>query len=254
MLSMCKTHPLFYKTMFKDTRFNIAITVLCFYFTQKAPTLSDVKNYCVNHGLGSHNSLESLMFFLRVGGRLNVFKSEKDKRILLFNPTEKGLNETRRYLANSLAIFPELLPNYRLEKNHLDSYEGLEKFFIRCAELFFNEVIVSNILPDSQIFLLKDAGHMIFIRLYLEALKQKENPGVATTISYSRIAKETSVSRTHLRRIVDAAAKKSLMTPHENMTLTLHDSFITLAEEYMGLYFAFVLYCLEINPSDEISI
>ncbi|MHA6308593.1 hypothetical protein ACX3SV_16045 [Hafnia paralvei] len=251
MLSMCKTHPLFYKTMFKDTRFNIAITVLCFYFTQKAPTLSDVKNYCVNHGLGSHNSLESLMFFLRVGGRLNVFKSEKDKRILLFNPTEKGLNETRRYLANSLAIFPELLPDYRLEKNHLDSYEGLEKFFIRCAELFFNDVIVSNILPDSQIFLLKDAGHMIFIRLYLEALKQKENPGVATTISYSQIAKETSVSRTHLRRIVDAAAKKSLMTPHENMTLTLHDSFITLAEEYMGLYFAFVLYCLEINPSDE---
>ncbi|STQ82603.1 Uncharacterised protein [Hafnia alvei] len=105
MLSMCNTHPLFYKTMFKDTRFNIAITILCFYFTRKDPTLSDVKSYCVNHGLGSHNSLESLMFFLRVGGRLNVRKSEKDKRILLFNPTEKGLDETRRYLANSLAIF-----------------------------------------------------------------------------------------------------------------------------------------------------
>ncbi|STQ82604.1 Uncharacterised protein [Hafnia alvei] len=116
----------------------------------------------------------------------------------------------------------------------------------------FNDVIVSNILPDSQVFLLKDAGHMIFIRLYIESLKQKENHGVTANISYSQIAKETSVSRTHLRRIVDAAAKKNLMTPHENMTLTLHDSFITLAEEYMGLYFAFVLYCLDIDPTNSV--
>jgi len=252
MLSMCNTHPLFYKTMFKDTRFNIAITILCFYFTRKDPTLSDVKNYCVSHGLGSHNSIESLMFFLRVGGRLNVKKSEKDKRILLFSPTEKGLDETRRYLANSLAIFPDLLPDYRLKKDHLENYEGLKNFFIRCADLMFNDVIVSNILPDSQVFLLKDAGHMIFIRLYIESLKQKENHGVTANISYSQIAKETSVSRTHLRRIVDAAAKKNLMTPHENMTLTLHDSFITLAEEYMGLYFAFVLYCLDIDPTNSV--
>lgn len=42
------------------------------------------------------------------------------------------------------------------------------------------------------------------------------------------------------------------MTPHENMTLTLHDSFITLAEEYMGLYFAFVLYCLDIDPTNSV--
>lgn len=170
----------------------------------------------------------------------------------MFNPTEKGLDETRRYLANSLAIFPDLLPDYRLKKDHLENYEGLKNFFIRCADLMFNDVIVSNILPDSQVFLLKDAGHMIFIRLYIESLKQKENHGVTANISYSQIAKETSVSRTHLRRIVDAAAKKNLMTPHENMTLTLHDSFITLAEEYMGLYFAFVLYCLDIDPTNSV--
>lgn len=249
MIDMCSAHPLFYKMILKDTRLNIALALLCFYYSKKKPSLADIKQWCNNHDLGSPNSVDSLLVFLRVSNRINVEKCEQDRRTFLYTVTEKGKGEARHYLFNGLSAIAELYPAYNIEVNQLEDEEKMRAFFLRRSDLVFNKLFISNILPDARIFLNKDAGNLAFILLYNAAREGQETGQKLLNFSYSQMAKESFISRTHLRRMVNAAAEKGLITIHGSATIEIHPEFVSLAEEYMGLYFASLFYCLEIEPT-----
>lgn len=58
-----KKHPLFYKIIFRNSRFIICSTILSIYYHQPAAGLKDIKAFFKGKNLISENSLDSFLFF-----------------------------------------------------------------------------------------------------------------------------------------------------------------------------------------------
>lgn len=58
-----KKHPLFYKIIFRNSRFIICSTILSIYYHQPAAGLKDIKAFFKGKNVISENSLDSFLFF-----------------------------------------------------------------------------------------------------------------------------------------------------------------------------------------------
>ncbi|UYY65438.1 hypothetical protein OKB57_12635 [Serratia marcescens] len=105
-----KKHPLFYKIIFRNSRFIICSTILSIYYHQHAAALKDIKAFFKGKNMISENSLDSFLFFLRVGRRLEVKPCEHDKRQLRYKPTPHALAETQALIASMARPYQALAP------------------------------------------------------------------------------------------------------------------------------------------------
>lgn len=249
LTTMYEKNSLFYKTVLKESRIYIIMALLCFYYTRGGTSQADVKEYCTSMKFASGNSIDSMMFFLRVSGRMNVERNEKNKRILMVTPSEKALKEVRSYLLSALLPLNKIYPSLNLSAETIEDKDTLAMMYRNMYELLINRVIINRILPEVHLFTEKDSGHMVILSLYLEALKHSEN-GELRIFEYPYIAvsKTIAVSHTHVRRIVSAAAEVGWMKMHGKSQIEILPEFIQLVRDYMGLYFSVCLYALEIDP------
>ncbi|VEB97434.1 Uncharacterised protein [Cedecea lapagei] len=244
-----KKQPLFYKTILQSSRFHVVLALLCFHYSDRRAVLADIKEFCVTKGLTSLNTVNSLVTLLRITGRMTLEKSEDDRRVLLYKPSVKGLNETRSYMQISIPSLKLLLPDDALSFHALEDENRFAEFFHRSASLLFDEVILSRIVPYSAIFVDKDAGHIIMLRIYLQARKDERGRWWLKP-NYNKTSKELSVSRMHLRRIVNCGIMAGLFSEDNEGTLEIHPRFMDMTESYFGFYFSFILYGLNIDPTN----
>lgn len=249
LLITYKKQPLFYKTILQSSRFHVVLALLCFHYSDRKAVLADIKEFCVKMGLTSLNTVNSLVTLLRITGRMTLEKSEDDRRVLLYNPSVKGLNETRSYMQVSIPSLKMLLPESTLSAHALEDNTTFEQFFHRSANLLFDEVILSRLVPNSAMFVDKDAGHIIILRIYLMAA-QGEDGKWWLRPNYNKTAKDLSVSRMHLRRIVNCGIMAGLFSEDSEGVLEIHNGFMEMAESYFGFYFSFILYGLNIDPTN----
>lgn len=249
LLVTYKKQPLFYKTILQSSRFHVVLALLCFHYGDRRAVLADIKEFCVRMELTSLNTVNSLVTLLRITGRMTLEKSEDDRRVLLYTPSEKGLNETRSYMQISIPSLKLLLPENTLSIHALEDEATFTQFFRRSAGLLFDEVILSRLVDNSAMFVDKDAGHIIMLRILLNA-RQDENGRWWLQPNYNKTAKELSISRMHLRRIINCGILAGLFSEDNEGLLEIHQSFIEMAESYFGYYFSFILYGLNINPCE----
>ncbi len=249
LTTMYEKNSLFYKTVLKESRIYIIMTLLCFYYTRGETSQAEVKEYCTSMRFASGNSIDSMMFFLRVSGRMNAERNEKNKRVLMVSPTEKGLKEVGNYLLSALLPLNKAYPLLNLSVETVNDKEILSMMYRNMYDLLINRIIINRILPDIHLFTEKDSGHMVILSLYLEALKHSDN-GVLRIFEYPYIAvsKTIAVSHTHVRRIVSAAAGAGWMKMHGKSQIEILPEFMQLVREYMGLYFSVCMHALEFDP------
>ncbi|HEY3986703.1 hypothetical protein [Cedecea sp.] len=249
LLITYKKQPLFYKTILQSSRFHVVLALLCFHYSDRRAVLADIKEFCVKMELTSLNTVNSLVTLLRITGRMTLEKSEDDRRVLLYTPSTKGLDETRSYMQISIPSLKMLLPENTLSIHALEDTHIFEAFFHRSARLLFDEVILSRLVPNSAMFVDKDAGHIIILRIYLMA-RQDDDGRWWLRPNYNKTAKDLSVSRMHLRRIVNCGIMAGLFSEDSEGVLEIHNSFMEMAESYFGFYFSFILYGLDIDPTE----
>ncbi|WNJ77427.1 hypothetical protein RJE46_12305 [Cedecea neteri] len=248
LLITYKKQPLFYKTILQSSRFHVVLALLCFHYGDRRAVLADIKEFCVKMELTSLNTVNSLVTLLRITGRMTLEKSEDDRRVLLYSPSVKGLNETRSYMQISIPSLKFLLPENTLPFHALEDENTFANFFRRSANLLFDEVILSRLVPNSAMFVDKDAGHIIMLRIYLGA-KQDDNGRWWLKPNYNKTSKDLFVSRMHLRRIVNCGIMAGLFSEDSEGTLEIHRAFMETAESYFGYYFSFIMYGLDIDPT-----
>ncbi|RLM11131.1 hypothetical protein BIY27_12975 [Gibbsiella quercinecans] len=231
-----KKHPLFYKVIFRNSRFIICSSILSIYFTCPNARLKDIKEFFKGKDIVSENSLDSFLLFLRVGRRLEVSRIAQDKRQLYFKPTDSALRETHA-LVSSVAlpyqtIFPDI-PVTRL----LELPDFMPVFFGTYGQLMMKEIYLIELVPQAALFISKDAGHMVLLMLLTESIKQNSH---TLLLSSATIAKFCSVSRAHINRMLLAAEKSGLLVTTNNVMIELNSSFFIMVERYFSLYFAMV--------------
>ncbi|MGL6144072.1 MAG: hypothetical protein ACRC2A_16675 [Enterobacterales bacterium] len=239
-------HPLFYKIIFRNSRFIICSTLMYIYYTQSGAALKDVKAFFKGKNIISENSLDSFLFFLRVGRWLEVKKDVQDRRTLLFTPSEYALREVRQLVSSMALPYQIVAPEIPVDEL-LEHGRFLPAFFKNYGQLMAREIYLIDLVPQVGLFITKDAGHMVLLILFMESIRHNSH---MLLLSSAEIAKFSSVSRTHINRILQAAEKSGLLTTKNNVLIELNSSFIVMAERYFSLYMAMVGYGLEAVSRD----
>ncbi|HGM5492587.1 TPA: hypothetical protein ACKP1B_004286 [Serratia fonticola] len=234
-------HPLFYKIIFRNSRFIICSALLSIYYTQNQAALKDVKAFFKGKNIISENSLDSFLFFLRVGRWLEVKKAEQDRRTLLFTPTKNALRAAYGLVSSMALPYQTLAPEMQVAAM-LEQPWFLPAFFKTYGQLVVKELYLIDLVPQVELFISKDAGHMVLLILFMESIRHNSN---MLLLSSAEIAKFSAVSRTHINRILLAAEKSGLLTTKNNVLIELNSSFIVMAERYFSLYMAMVGYGLD---------
>jgi hypothetical protein len=244
-----ENHPMFYKIIFRNSRFIICSALLAIYYTQNEAALKDVKSLFKGKNIISENALDSFLFFLRVGRWLEVKKAEQDRRTLLFTPTENALRQAHELVSSMALPYQTLTPEIPVAEL-LEQPEFLPAFFKVYGQLVVQEVYLIELVPQAALFIAKDAGHMVLLMLFMESIRHNSH---LLLLSSAEIAKFSSVSRTHINRILLAAEKSGLLTTKNNVLIELNSSFMVMAERYFSLYMAMVGYSLD-GACQELSI
>jgi len=245
-----KKQPLFYKTMLQESRFNIILSMCCFVFGNQASSVSDIKTLCSRYKIASPNSVIAIITLLKTTHRIKTWRSEEDRRKVLIQPTQKGLDELKRYMSGAFLPVNILFPAYNTNVDMLDNDTLRHNFFRRAAEYLFRGVTFKKILPEVGLFIEKDGGRMIMLYLYLQATKNMNGRGAVIDYSASILAKEFCVSRIHVNRLIKAAQNAGYLKERENGSIEIYPSFIQLVENYTGLYFAYITHYLNIHPTE----
>jgi DNA-binding MarR family transcriptional regulator len=249
-----KKQPLFYKTMLQESRFNIVLAMCCFVFGNQASSVSEIKELCTRYKIASPNSVIAIITLLRTTSRIKTWRNSDDRRKTLIEPTQKGLDELKRYMSGAFLPVSILYPDYNINIDLLDNSTQRHSFFRRAAEYLFCGVTFKKILPEVGLFIEKDGGRMIMLYLYLQAMKNKNAHGALIEYSASVLAKEFFVSRIHVNRIIKSAQEAGYLKEREDGLITIYPRFIDLVENYTALYFAYVTHYLNIHPKNRLSL
>ncbi|MBK4716135.1 MarR family transcriptional regulator [Enterobacteriaceae bacterium YMB-R22] len=252
-LDIYKMQPLFYKIILQESRYNIVQAICCVIFGRKANSVSQIKEIFDKYKIASPNSVIAIIALLKTTGRLSTWRDDSDRRKVLLESTEKGIQDLKFYLRGGFAPLNLLFPELELHEDLLDDEQSRCSFFSRATDMMFNGIVYRNILPDSSVFLDKDGGRMIMLHLWLRARKESQENRITLEYSQKKLAKEFAVSRTHIRRLFLDALDNGLCEIHEGSRITLLPAFFDLVENYSGIYFAWVLDYLNIHPASLIS-
>lgn len=184
-----KKQPLFYKTMLQESRFNIILSMCCFIFGNQAESVSEIKELCSRYNIASPNSVIAIITILRTTGRIRTWRCTEDRRKTRIAPTEKGLNELKRYMSGAFLPVSILYPTFNINVNLLDNDILRSNFFRRAAEYLFRGLTFRKVLPEVGLFIDKDGGRMIMLYLYLQAMKKNPPMVPLLTIQPARSQK-----------------------------------------------------------------
>jgi DNA-binding MarR family transcriptional regulator len=245
-----KKKPLFYKIMLQEARFNIAFSICCSIFGRKAYSIKDIKELCLKHKIASPNSVIAIITLLKTTNRIRTFRNSNDRRKVLIEPTQKGIDELKDYMRGALEPLILLYPWSYFNVNLFDDNTQRHNFFCRAADYLFHGLTFKKTLPEVELFIEKDGGRMIMLYLYLQAVDKMNSCSAIITYSASVLAKEFLVSRTHINLIISSAQEAGYLYKHEDNTLEIYPCFIQLVEDYAGLYFSYTMHYLNM-PSFE---
>lgn len=247
-LDTYKLQPLFYKIILQESRFHIVLALCCVIFGQKTHSVSEIKEICTRYKIASPNSVIAIVTLLKTGGRLTTLRDETDRRKVVLAATEKGIQDLKFYLKGAFSPLNILFPELRLCENILDKKNVRRTFFSRATDMMFAGITYQNILPSSGVFVNKDGGRLMMLHLWIEARKKSSGNTVTLTYSQKKLAQMFAISRTHVRRIFNDAIEYGFIEDEEGSQVTLLPTFFDMVETYTGLYFAWVVDYLDIDP------
>lgn len=239
--------PLLYKMLFKSFRFYISSAIFSIYYCKPAASLKFAKEFIAAQEKSiSLNTLNSLFTLLMVSGRLVVYRSEENARDMLFRPSESAQKEISDLIKSILTpwrtYYTCIGSRYRCHAKNF-----LPQFFSRYGDFIFNHITIKDILPESELFVERDAGHMIMLILYKEYIVQDSRRII---LSSKKIASYSHVSRSHICSLLREAQDAGFIHVENNLFLELSDKFINMFRLYFSLYLAQVLYAFNVEPEN----
>lgn len=244
-----KSHPLFYKAILQETRFNTVLAMCCLFFGKKINSITEIKELFSKYKVASPNSVTSIIAILLATGRIKAWRSIDDRRKTIIEPTDKGLNELEKYMSGALLPLRTLYPNINIDINLIHNKNLRVAFFQCSSSYFFRGLTLINIMPEIGLFICKDGGRMIMLYFYLEAMKNKKSQEQEIVIQYKPqlLASKFYISRMHVTRIISAAQEVGYFTIEGGGFLKINPEFIELVKNYAGLYFAFTSHFMNLH-------
>jgi hypothetical protein len=173
------------------------------------PTISLLKQQMTQFGLASPRRIEDLVARLIHTGFLESRPAVRDGRVRLLAPTDKMLEADQNWLAAHYLplhlMFPD--PGYPEPMRSDRSFQRAQRVLAIQFLGHGAQIMAGN--PSMLMFLTRDAGATILMKLI--QITGKGDGGVSE-LSHEAIGTLFGVSRTHVRKLLQDAAKQGLVT------------------------------------------
>jgi len=179
------------------------------------PTMRLLKERMAVFGVSSPRRIEDLVARLVRFGFLAQLPSRRDRRVRILTPTAKMLALDQDWLSSQYAplqaMFPD--PGYSQVIGRDPAFQRAQRLVALGFSARAVDILAGN--PDMMLFLNRDAGVMILIKLVhlaaAAAADAANGDNAANGLSYADIGARFGVSRTHVRTILQDAAKAGLV-------------------------------------------
>ena len=172
------------------------------------PTMRLLKERVVVFGLSSPRRIDDLVSRLAHFGFLEQLPSRRDGRVRILTPTAKMISLDQDWLSAHYVplqvMFPD--PGYSQATGRDPAFQRAQRLVALGFSALGAQILAGN--PDMMLFLNRDAGVMILIKLVHLAAAAGDN---AAGLSYADIGDLFGVSRTHVRTILQDAARAGLV-------------------------------------------
>jgi DNA-binding MarR family transcriptional regulator len=173
------------------------------------PTLRLVAHSMAEHELASPSRVQDLVSRLIKTGYLEQRPAPRDRRLRILTPTTKMIAQDQDFLVSHHVplqiMFPD--PGYALIMNRDPAFQLKQRLVSRDLFALGAKILASN--PVMMLFQGRDAGIMILIKMIHMAKANGSTEPLK--ISYADLGTRFGVSRTHVRKLLEAAEELDLV-------------------------------------------
>jgi hypothetical protein len=206
-----------------------------------------MKELCVETGLCSAGRATAMLSLMRFAGYISPAQHALDRRVRLFVPTARLLDDHRARLRGQFEASSALLPESRLALARLDN----EPFLAEMACCFGEAFRAGFRLLDhaSELYDLseRNAGFIILMSLMLAHEEGDSVPPIRpVSISISALASHCAVSRPHILKLLrDAQASGFIrIDSAESQRIVILPKLADAMQNFVATAFLFVAYCV----------
>ena len=175
-------------------------------------TIGRLKQHMAMFGMASGRHVDHLVARLCAVGFMEQRPAAQDRRVRILAPTEQLRAHDRDWLAAHYAPLTVLYPkhDYGPIMRRDPDFQALH----RNESVPFLSLGAKLILavPDMTLFLERAGGYMVIAALLRTAMDQPDDPHAA--IPYGEVGDRFGVSRTHVRKLLNAAEERGLVKLH----------------------------------------
>jgi len=175
--------------------------------TDSGATYSRLHALCTRRGEVSPRTLKTMLALLRLAGFLRARNSAVDRRVKVYQPTERMFGFVRRWLSYPVAALDDLEPHLQRTRLLRDDPEFIARFLVSGGRHFTAATPPTERMPELRFFFDGPEGALVvLIALVLTATQGAPAP------SRSAIAKRFGLSKTQVTRVLAAGAEQGFFT------------------------------------------
>jgi DNA-binding MarR family transcriptional regulator len=175
------------------------------------PTIGLLKQMLEPYGLSTARRIDGLISQFVDAGYLTLSTTAADRRVRILTPTEKMIAHDLDWLAVHYRplriLFPETGYDPPMRRDPI--FQKALRKICRGFQAYAAQLMAAN--PSVMFFMERDAGTMILLKM----ISRGQAEG-ATRVSFSDLADRFGVSRTHVRKTIQEAEKRSLLQCSED--------------------------------------
>lgn len=170
-------------------------------FGSAGATYRRLLDLCSRRNEVSRRTLKTMLALLRLGGFLRARTSASDRRVRIYQPTERLMGFVRRWLSYPVAALDILEPQGQRARRLREDPEFVRRFLLSGGRNFMASTPLTERMPEFSFFLDGQEGAMMtLLALLLAKMLGAPTPSRAT------IARQFGLSKTQVTRVVTAAA------------------------------------------------
>jgi hypothetical protein len=221
--------------IFKDAGRYVAAMWAMYLYASGGLTVPRLKEICASSGLVSPGRARALLLYMRYLGYVVALPKQRRGDVASYAPTESFLASWREHLRAALQAAEQIEPAVGFVLGRLHEPAVLERVSrIQSEGLLAWAREGDQQEPFVRVFMHPHAGNQIVWTLFSAIPDGAFPPQGPLTFSIGAAAKRFGVSRTHIRRMIDAAARENLIVYAEDGTIEFQQG----AREILSRYYA----------------
>jgi len=203
-------------------------------------TLSRIQAFAHRYGLASASRVAALVDLKKHTGYWRQIEVSEDRRFKRLEPTEKGKALSKLVAKTTLAPVQLLSDRFDYFQLLQDEPDFRSRYSVEGINLYSSGVRLAAAIPDADFFMSRVAGRQIMFKLWLAFVDRPDASSRVICCRYDRLADSFSVSRGHVRRLVDAAQQRGLLNVQApgGRAIEILPAFVELQETFTSLAFA----------------